>query len=238
MTRPYSMKKKLNDLAERYADALRTFVKQGARAILQPALELGQRAVSLGMGTLALARIHDRALAALNLPDRRMGAIRRAEKFFAGVIGPTLETHRVARQNKLDLKRLNTALGQRTAELAVANRKLQQGIARRKLVDAALRSSGKHHARLLQESIQLQAGLRQLAHQVLLDQEDDRMKISRGLQDEIVQTLLGINLRLVSLKQQDRNNTQELENGIANTQRVMVSSIRSVGRVANEFGDL
>jgi signal transduction histidine kinase len=82
----------------------------------------------------------------------------------------------------------------------------------------------------LKESLQLQEGLRQLTHQVLAAQEDERKKISRELQDEIAQTLLGINVRLLSLKQEARTNTKGLKNEIASTQRLVVKSAKSVRR--------
>jgi signal transduction histidine kinase len=47
----------------------------------------------------------------------------------------------------------------------------------------------------------VQERLRHLAHEILLAQEDERKKVSHELQDEIAQTLLGINVRLLSLKQ-------------------------------------
>jgi signal transduction histidine kinase len=77
-------------------------------------------------------------------------------------------------------------------------------------VEAALRKSGEHYTRLLKESLQLQERLRNLTHQVLAAQENERRNISRELQDEIAQTLLGINVRLLSLKQEARSNTQGL----------------------------
>ena len=73
----------------------------------------------------------------------------------------------------------------------------------------------------------LQKHLRQLAHRVPLAQEEERKKISHELQDEIAQTLLGINVRLVSLKQEARSNTRGLKNEIASTQRLVLHSARS-----------
>ena len=117
--------------------------------------------------------------------------IKRAEIFFTEAITPIVETHRAARQSKIDLGRLNETLTRRTTELAATNRQLQRGIVRRKSVEAALKKSGQHYARLLKDSLQLQEGLRQLTHQVLAAQEEERKKISLELQDEIAQTLLG-----------------------------------------------
>ena len=104
-------------------------------------------------------------------------------------------------------------------------------------MEAALKISGEHYAKLLKDSLQLQEGLRQLTHQVLAAQEDERRKISRELQDEIAQTLLGINVRLLTLKQEARTNTKGLKNEIASTQRLVLKSAKSVRRVAREFGN-
>jgi signal transduction histidine kinase len=231
------MKQKLNGLSRRYVTALRKHLRQGSRASLLPALGLGRRAVVLGLETLYLARIHERALAALELSKSKNGAIKRAEIFFTEAITPIVQTHHSARQSKIDLVRLNGALNRRTVELAIANRQLQRSVVRRKSVEAALKTSGDHYARLLKESLQLQEGLRQLTHEVLSAQEDERKKISIELQDEIAQTLLGINVRLLSLKHEARNNTKGLKNEIASTQRLVAQSARSVRRVAREFGN-
>jgi two-component system sensor histidine kinase DegS len=230
------MKQKLTGLSQRYVTALRKHVRQGPRASLQPALALGRRAVVLGLETLELARIHEQAIATLELSRSKNGFLRRAEIFFAEALTPIVETHRAARQSKIQLNQLNDALGRRTVELAATNRLLQRGIVRRKSVEAALKISGEHYARLLKNSLQLQEGLRQLTHQVLAAQENERKKISRELQDEIAQTLLGINVRLLTLKQEARSNTKGLKNEIASTQRLVLKSARSVRRAARQFG--
>jgi signal transduction histidine kinase len=225
-------------LSRRYSTALRKHLKQGPRANLQPALGLGRRAVVLGLETLDLARIHEQAVATLELSGRKNGFIKRAEIFFSEAITPIVETHRAARQSKIDLNRLNETLSLRTVELAATNRQLQRGIVRRKRVEAALKKSGEHYSKLLKNSLQLQEGLRQLTHQVLAAQEDERKKISIELQDEIAQTLLGINVRLISLKQEARSNTRGLRNEIASTQRLVAKSAKSVRRAAREYGRL
>jgi signal transduction histidine kinase len=88
----------------------------------------------------------------------------------------------------------------------------------------------------LKDSLQLQEGLRQLTRQLLASHEEERKKISLELQNEIAQTLLGINVRLLSLKQEARNNTKGLKKEIASTQRLVVKSANSVRQVAREFG--
>ena len=135
------------------------------------------------------------------------------------------------------MSRLEETLGQRTEELAATNRQLQRGVVRRKVMEDAAEANGKHHQKCLEESLQLQKRLRQLTHRVIAAQENDRQNISRELQDEIGQTLLGINVRLLSLKQQSRSNAKGLKNEIATAQRLVLKSARSVRRVAREFGN-
>jgi signal transduction histidine kinase len=218
--------------------ALRKHLKRGARASLQPALELGHRAGALGLETLELARIHEHALVTLELSKGKNGLMKRAKAFFTEAITPIVETHRASRQGNVHLGRLKETLNQRTEELAVSNRQLQRGIVRRKVMEDAFEKTGRHHNKCLEESLQLQKRLRQLTHRVLAAQEDDRKSISRELHDEIAQTLLGINVRLLSLKQEARRNTKGLKNEIASTQRLVLKSAKSVRRVAREFGSL
>jgi signal transduction histidine kinase len=147
-----------------------------------------------------------------------------------------VETHRAARKNKVDLSRLTESLGRRTAQLASTNRQLRIGMARRKNVELALKKSGVDYSKLLKNSLHLQEGLRQLTHRVLAAQEEERKKISHELQDEIAQTLLGINVRLLSLKKEARTNTRGLKKEIASTERLVAKSATSVRRAARKFG--
>jgi signal transduction histidine kinase len=232
------METKLIKLSQRYEAALRKHLKPAPRASLQPALRLGRQAVALGLETLELARIHERALAALELSKSKNGRVKLAEIFFTEAITPIVVTHRAARQSKIALNRLNGTLSRRTAELAAANHRLQRGIVRRKCAEAAHKKSDQHYIKLLKESLQMQESLRHLTHQLLAAQEDDRKKISCELHNEIAQTLLGINVRLLSLKQQTRNNNKGLKNEIASTQRLVIKSAKSIRRVAGGLGGL
>jgi hypothetical protein len=103
---------------------------------------VGRRAVALGLETLELARMHEEALATLEASSPHDGLNKRAEIFFSEALTPIVETHRAARQSKIELNRLNETLNRRTLELAATNRQLQRGIVRRKSVEAALKKSG------------------------------------------------------------------------------------------------
>jgi signal transduction histidine kinase len=232
------MKQKPSAFSQSYVTALRRQLKQGPQASLQPALGLGRAAVALGLETLDLARIHEQALATLELSNTKNGFTKLAGLFFTEANTLIEETHHAARQTKVHLSKLMTKLGERTEELADSNRQLQQGVVRRKVMEDDFAKRGKHHQKCLEESLELQKRLRQLTHKVIAAQENERKKISRELQDEIAQTLLGINVRLLSLKKEARNNTKGLKNEIASTQQLVADSARSVRQAGRKIGGL
>ena len=67
------MKRNLNGLSQQYQAALRRHLKQSRPATLQPAKGLGHQAMTIGIETLDLARIHEQALIKLVLPGYSSG---------------------------------------------------------------------------------------------------------------------------------------------------------------------
>ena len=230
------MKQKSTRLSRGYATALHKHLKQGPKASLLPARELGRRAAAIGLETLDVAKIHEGALASLEASSSKDGIIKRAELFFAEAITPIEETHLAEIKANAQLNQLHTTLGRRTVELADSHRSLKRGIVQRKSVELALKKSGSHYARLLKESRLLQKRLRHLTHQLLLAQEVKRTKISRKLHDDIAQTLLGINVRLLTLKQEATINTKGFKKEIASTQRLVGKSAKTISRFARGYG--
>jgi two-component system, NarL family, sensor histidine kinase DegS len=233
------MKRKLIALSQRYVTALRKHLEQGPRTSLpslQPARGLGRQAVAMGLETLDLARIHKGALATMESFGSRDGVIQQAGVFFAEAISPIEEAHRAALKANVRLSRLNKSLGRHMADLAASNRSLKQGIARRKSVEEALKKRGEHSKKLLEESLAVQKQLQYLTRQILAGQEDKRKEISRDLQDEIAQNLLGINLRLLTLNQEAAINAKGLQKEIVSTQQLVDMSVKSIDRFAREFG--
>ena len=231
------MKRKLSALPGRYLAALRKHLKQSPQTSVEAARGLGRQAMALGLETLDVARIHERALATLAASGSKDGLLERADIFFGETITPIEETHRAALKANAHLNQLNKTLGRRTVDLAVSNRFLKQGVAQRKAVEKALKKSAGHYARLVNESRRLQKHLQHLTHQILSAQEEERKEISRELHDEVAQTLLGINVRLLTLKKEATVKTKGLKKEIASTQRLVGKSAKMMSRFAREFSN-
>ncbi len=221
----------LNRLTQRYARALQRHLQRGAPDGLRTARALGQQAAALRLETLDVARMHEVGLAGRDAA----GHPRRAESFFAEAITPIEQTHRAAKSESSRLDRLERTLERRAKDLATANRFLKRGIAQRKTAERALKKSAEHYARLAKESHRLQRHLRQLTHQILAAQELERTRTSRGLHDQMVQTLVGIDLRLLSLKTGAAANALGLKKEIASTQRLVKHSVERLRRFSREF---
>jgi signal transduction histidine kinase len=188
--------------------------------------------------TLDVARVHERALAALETSASKDGFIGRADIFFTEAIAPIEETHGVALEASARLRRLKTALTRRTMDLAASNRSLKKGIAQRKTAEGALKKSVRHYQTLLRESLALQKHLHRLTRRLLAAHEDKRQQIRHELQDEIAQTLLGINVRLVTVKKTAGRNAKSLQKELASTQRLVDMSLETIKRFAREYGKL
>jgi signal transduction histidine kinase len=229
------MKSKFSSLAGRYVAELRKRLRLGDQADMGPALAIGRQAVKLGLETLELARIHEDSLVALGIGANEFAQTKRAEIFFTEAIAPIVDTHRAARQNKSELNRINGELKRRTADLVATNRRLKDGVVRRKRVEASLKNSSLHFAKLLKDSIGLEEDLRRMTRKALIAQEAERSAMSRELHDELAQTLLGINVRLLTLKRDVGGHSKGIKNNIISTQQLVGKTARSTRRVAREL---
>ena len=119
--------------------------------------------------------------------------------------------------------------------LGAANLKLRREIIRRENVEASLKKSEQHQRQLLAQSHHMQEQLRQMSHQILLTQEEERREISRELHDVIAQTLTGINVRLAALKKEAAVNIKGLDRNISRTQRLVEKSVDIVHQFAREL---
>jgi signal transduction histidine kinase len=233
------MKRKLAALSRRYLAALQKDLQAGTGTRPSSAHRLGQEAAALGCQRFDLIRLHEIALAAAELTDRsstvRRRAARRAKVFFAEACRMMNKTPAPALKSPVPSVRPRETLAYRTAQLTATHRFLKQGLLRSKAAEAALRTSGRHNAKVLRKSQQLQEHLRDLIHQLLSAQESERTKLSHELHDEVAQTLLGINVRLLTLRKAAGGNTEKLRKEIASTQRVVEESIHTINRFAREL---
>jgi signal transduction histidine kinase len=133
------------------------------------------------------------------------------------------------------MNRLSETLCRRTAELTASTRLLQRDIIRRQAAEAALERSGKKRVTLLAESGRLREHFRQLTHKRLAAQEEERQRVSLHLQDEIVQGLLGIHVRLLTVKQAAKGRTADFRREIVRTQKLVLKSLRMIHRFAHEL---
>jgi signal transduction histidine kinase len=200
---------------------------------------MGRQALTAGLQTLDIAKLHEQILISKVLPgspvSKRISLIKQAGTFFTEAITPIEKIHSGTREAAIHLNQIVEMLSQRTVELAASNLELEQEITQRKAVEAALKKSEHHYSQLLRRSDSLQDQLRQLSRQILSTQEEERREISRELHDVIAQTLTGINVRLSALAKEAAVNTKGLDRNIARTQRLVEHSVEIVHRFAREL---
>lgn len=221
-----------------YEQALREHLEQGSQTGRTSTLKLGNNDDAGGMTILDLARLHERVLVTGLLPTfpeaRQAALIKRAGAFFARVIALAGKTDGIAGEAGR-LKKIIGTLSDRTVELAAANRLLGSEIVRRKGVEASLKRSERHHLKSLEKSNLLKQQLQCLSRQILSAQENERRKIIRELHDVIAQSLMGINVRLATLKAEANINTKGLDRNIAITQKMVSKAAGIVNRFARDL---
>jgi two-component system, NarL family, sensor histidine kinase DegS len=140
-------------------------------------------------------------------------------------------------------KRTGQALRAARAQLAVHARQLERVIARRtaeltatnRRLETSLRMTRKRqdeYRALFLESQVLQKKLRHLTRQIITAQEEERKQISRELHDEVVQTLVGINVELAALGVEASAGGRTIKAKLVHAQRSVEDSVRAVHRFA------
>jgi two-component system sensor histidine kinase DegS len=119
--------------------------------------------------------------------------------------------------------------------LTAANRRLEREVARRRAAEASIRAGRERYRALFLASQVMERKLRQLTRQIISAQEEERLEISRELHDEVVQTLVGINVALATLGQGAAVGLHDLHAKIARTRRLVENSVTAVHRFAREL---
>jgi signal transduction histidine kinase len=222
-----------------YRTALQHFLQQTQPSIPAEAQELGERAVALGLDTLFMAKHHDHALAPLVPSDatmeNRLKLTAVASLFFQEALRPLELTHPAAKEQQADLEELHETLDQRTADLAASNRALKQETAERIAATDTSHERTRESTQLLADSRVLEQQLQTMARRILSANEAERKSMSLRLNDELAQTLLGINMRMLALKQTLSMNQDNLNKEIAIIQRLVEGSVELIKQLAHEF---
>lgn len=233
------MKNKCSALSARYLATLRSYLDHQSGNSRDDAVRLGRAALASGLATLDLARIHEHALIALaashDLANRRNTANKRAGLFFTRALIPLETDRRATRETNRQLLQRNETLRKHTAALASGNRQLEREVARRRAGEVKIQRAKERYHRLFSESQVNQAKLRQLTRQILSVQEEERKAISRELHDEVVQTLVAINVELSALGRGVPDDAEKLKRRIGRTQRLVEYSVNAVHRFARQL---
>jgi len=226
------MKSVRTRLSARYLAALRTHLSLKGPVNSRNAQNLGRVALADGLATLDLALMHESAVTTLasshDFANTSNGALKRAGWFFTQALIPLEIAHRTTRET-------NQHLQQHAAALAKGNRRLQREVTRRQKGETVIRKGKEQYRKLFLESQIMQKKLRQLTRQIIIAQEEERKEISRELHDEVVQTLVGINVELTGLSKGAFVSAQALRSKIVRTQRLVENSVKAVHRFAREL---
>lgn len=122
-------------------------------------------------------------------------------------------------------EKLETLVAERTQELTVSNKQLETSI-------VSIRKGKDEYRALLAESHVMQEKLRHLTRQIITAQEEERKEISRELHDEVVQTLIAINVELAALRTAGAIGSGALQEKIGQTQRLVEDSVDAVHQFA------
>ena len=201
---------------KQYQDGLRIHLKRklNGRSTSQAARLIGSKGVCLGLNVIDLARTHEQALAALDVPldfnfrsDVR-SPLSTAGKFLLEALLPFEQSH------KDEMLKVRTSLY---------------------LAEERLEQETKFHRRLIDDSHEIHEQSRQLSHQFLLALEEERKEISRELHDQVAQILAGINVRLAALKKAALIDHENLGERIAQTQTLVEQSVEVIHNYARKL---
>jgi signal transduction histidine kinase len=233
------MKNARKELSARYLTALRAHLGQKSSGNGNRAQGLGRAALAGGLVTLDLAIMHEKAIVGLtsshDFTNTHNGSLKRAGLFFTKALIPLEAAQRATRETNRHLQERNKTLRLHTMTLARANRRMEREITRRKAGEIIIIKGKEQYRALFLDSQIMQKKLRQLTRQIITAQEEERKEISRELHDEVVQTLVGINVELSALGKGASVGLHTLKQKIARTQRLVENSVNEVHRFAREL---
>ncbi len=234
-----SKKNAMAVLAPGYRAALSAHLKARTATRGVAARAQGRLALAHGLLSRDLVVVHERALTALlasgDFDGTSRRSLNRAGRFLAFALAPMEAVLRATRESNRHLRERNETLRLHALALARGKRRLQGEVARREAGEAVIRGAKERYRRLFLESQIMQKKLRQLTRQILSAQEEERKRISRELHDEVVQTLVGINVELSALGRGVETGLRTFKATLGRTQRLVENSVNAVHRFAREL---
>lgn len=228
------MKNPLSQFSRLYESALANYLNDGNRLAEGSIDKISKRANLLKLKSLDIAAIHEQLLVHELLPKSttrgRVSLVRHAGTFFAAVVTDVKKSK--AGRYPVDLEKMIALLSVRNVELALAKQRLDLDIVRHQKVEVVLRQSQLDCLKSLKESEVLRVQLKELSRKVIGIQEEERKKISRELHDVIAQALLGINVRLATLKVEAGAKAKGLNRNITEMQKVITKSANIIYQFA------
>lgn len=229
----------------RYGEGLRNYiddnpvgdVRRPAFRLRQTA-QLGHDACELALTPLALARVHDRALATLPSPRTLADAPQGpdTEPFFSQILaaldarGPSREADHGRRP-----RILRRALTERTAELLDIRTQLHAEEERNKALDAEMETKSRERSAAVDTARRTEQMLRDVTRKLLTAHEDERHRVSRDLHDELGQNLTAVNLTLEGLRNAAAADAKALQREVRRSQALLMKAMKKVRRFAVEL---
>lgn len=200
----------MSKLSEAYLAAVRAYVLQGQGDDRVSARAIGQIAFKLEGNSSDLAKLHELSLALFALPR------------YAG----TDEDQLITRATEFHTQAVSAL---------EAGKGLMGGDPFAHIEEPEFHPSAEDLAILLDKSRLLEERLQEHARKIMASNEVERKQLSLLLQDEIAQTLLGLQMTLLSLNKDTATNHDILLDEINTTQRLVRESVQTITRFAREF---
>jgi PAS domain S-box-containing protein len=125
-------------------------------------------------------------------------------------------------------RRRQEAAQRRVAVLTASNRKLEREISRRVKTEKLLREAQSRLKRVHSQ-------LRRIAHKAIHAQEEERLRISHDLHDQVIQVLLGINVHVAVLSKVRGRSSPAFDRQMTHIQRLVQQSVEAVYNYAREL---
>jgi|AntRauTorckE6833_2_1112554.scaffolds.fasta_scaffold12289_2 two-component system sensor histidine kinase UhpB len=160
----------------------------------------------------------------LVIPEKRQDFLIFLERVFAKNHSQTIDTEISLNDGKTCSVSIHARRSTDDQECLIAVADISERVAIRKQQATLLRQSRKQERRL-----------RNLSHQIMDVQEEERKRISRELHDVIAQSLVGVNVELSALAQELSTSTDGTQLKIANTLVTVKQAVETVHSFAREL---